>query len=245
MALLTAIAALATWASSALADSATIGSDLTRSFSLSDLVVSGVQRSTSGPLPLLAPGNGVVTSWAVRTGPGTMGRRYTLFILHPRTDGSGGYVVGPAAVAPDPVPDAIDAIRSYPAGGLPIGKGDAIGMSPTQPVHTSSNPADVLGNYNEFGTGQTLGPPASNSSGVEMLLQATEVFCKAPDVRGLKRADAAAAITAHDCTAAVTNKPTRKRKKRNRVLTQATAPGTTGAPGTAVQIVIGKFKKRR
>jgi len=187
----------------------------------------------------------MLTGWAVRTGPGTMGRRYTLFILHPRTDGSGGYVVGPAAVAPDPVPDDTDTIRSYPAGGLPIGKGDAIGMSPTQPVHLTSNPADVVGNYNEVGTGQMLGPPLASASGSEMLLQATEVFCNVPDVRGLKRADAESSITAHDCGAAVTKKTTRKRKKRNRVLSQVTSPGTTGAPGTAVQIVIGKFKKRR
>jgi hypothetical protein len=229
----------------ALADTATIGSDLTSSFTTSDLLAAGVQRSSSGPLPLLAPGNGVVTSWAVRTGSGTTGRRYTLFILHPRADGSGGYVVGPAAVAPSTVPDNVDTIRSYPAGGLPIGKGDAIAMSPTQPVHSSSNPADVLGNYNDFGTGQTLGPPASNSSGSEMLLQATEVFCSVPDVRGMKRADAVASITAHDCTSTVRKKNTRKRKKKNRVLSQSLTPGTTGAPGTAVDLVVGKLKKPR
>jgi beta-lactam-binding protein with PASTA domain len=118
-------------------------------------------------------------------------------------------------------------------------------MSGTLPTHLSSNSAEVTGVYNQFGTGQTLGPPSTNSSGAEMLLQATEMFCSVPKLTGMKRAAAEAALAAHDCGTKVTKKRVKKRRKRNRVVSQLTPPGATDVPGTAVEIVVGKFKQRR
>ncbi len=76
--------------------------------------------------------------------------------------------------------------------------------------------------------------------GHELLLQASVKFCKVPDVHKQKKVNAKTALTNADCGVKVKKKETHKKKFRGKVLKQKVAPGTTGAPGLVVPIVIGQ-----
>jgi beta-lactam-binding protein with PASTA domain len=79
---------------------------------------------------------------------------------------------------------------------------------------------------------------------IRLALSAEVTYCKAPDVRGKRAAKAAQLIAAADCTPKISKRKVKKRRKRNRVIRQLTPAGTTGAPGTPVEIVVGKTKKK-
>ena len=73
-------------------------------------------------------------------------------------------------------------------------------------------------------------------------------FCKVPDLKGLKLADAQSKLAAADCTSTVTKKKLKKskknRKKKGKVLSQSVPADTTSAPGTPVAIKVAKLKKQ-
>ncbi|HEY6654065.1 MAG TPA: PASTA domain-containing protein [Solirubrobacterales bacterium] len=61
-----------------------------------------------------------------------------------------------------------------------------------------------------------------------------------PNVHKLKKVNAKQALANADCGVKVKKKVTHKKKFRGKVLKQKKAPGTTGAPGLVVPIVIGQ-----
>ena len=119
-------------------------------------------------------------------------------------------------------------IFDYPAS-LPISKGDYIGDAHRRgavddvPQHTTSGlPKNLIAN-------NFTGQPADGDGGAlladeqhDLLLQATVKFCKVPDLKGLKLADAQSKLAAADCASTVTKKKLKKskknRKKKGKVL---------------------------
>src|SRR5689334_17113165 len=90
------------------ADSATIGSTLTASHNVSILAASATQLATTAPDQLVIPANGLLTSWAVRSGDS--GASYELNELHPLS-GPGlqqGFTVTAFVGSNGPVPDFSD-----------------------------------------------------------------------------------------------------------------------------------------
>lgn len=227
------------------ADSVKIGSTLQSTQNSGFLAYAAVQLASATPRQLVSPSNGVITEWGIRVGfPET----YSLLVMHPKSDGSGGFDVTAGAAAPSPADGTPDKTYLYSVPSIPIAKGDSIGLlAPGNdlPLHNTGNPADIAGGYSSIPPtiGGSIGPPTQNP-GRELLLQATVKFCKAPDVAGKTVAVAKQLITAADCTPVVKKKKTKKKKKRGKVIRQTTAAGTTGVPGTTVGIVVGKKGKR-
>lgn len=238
------------------ADTTTFGNPLTSTNSLQYGCVNpctAVQRLVppSQTLPETSPVNGVVTAWAVRDM--SMGARLALRVLHPT--GSVTYTATGTTIAPTPIPAATDTIYHYTTS-LPIKQGDALGFQAVNgggaiPVHyytpghgwsflqDLSGPAD--------GSDGTFTDPGSNSE-YELLVQATVSFCKVPDVGGQKASDAQTVLTAAGCSSTITKKKLKKskknKKKKGKVLSQDLAAGATVAPGTAVNLTVGKLKKK-
>jgi hypothetical protein len=240
---LIATAALAVAMPAASADTVQIGSALqhpdTPALCTNCLGVQLGQAGGGSPLPLVSPANGIVTTWAVRTGD--PGAAQTFRVLRP-TGGNTFTAVGSSA-APAVPAGTTDSTLSYPAS-LPIRKGDAIGVgiglgAIGLPQFSSNNPSDVIGH--------STGTPPDNASfgvtplgGHELLIQATVQFCNVPILKKLKTKPAKQALRAHDCLPKVKKSHTRKNKFRGKVLKQKTPAGTTAAPGTVVPIVIGQ-----
>ncbi|MGA6949134.1 MAG: PASTA domain-containing protein [Solirubrobacterales bacterium] len=236
---------------SAAAESLKIGTSLQRpqdiyAFCANEGCV-GVQRAVatgSEFLPLTSPVGGRVTSWSVRSNDD--GALYALRILKPL--GGFAYAGRGTAFASSTVPSGPDAILTFPTS-LPIEAGDAIGLQlgpgttglPTQA--TMTGPGDTLTWASTAPDGSTT-TFTGDSSPYQVLVQATVTFCKVPDVRGMKAGQATQLLAAADCSAQVTKKRTRKRKKRGKVLSQQSAPGSTAEPGAAVTIVVGKLPKK-
>src|SRR4029077_21169440 len=110
-------------AGTALANTVTIGSDLTAT-SDGDLCLTpciAVQQSQTGgssPNPLTSPANGIVTQWAIRS---TDNVTYGFRILRPA--GANTYTSVVTALGEDPG-NASGAVLTYPVS-LPISQGDA------------------------------------------------------------------------------------------------------------------------
>jgi PASTA domain len=249
LALVTAVAIAGTAAlpAAAGADTARVGSALlnppTAAICTNCIGVQRAQAGGNAPLPLASPANGVVTSWSVRSDdPGAL---YTLRIL--RSVGGTSYQSVGSAPAPSAVPGGTtDSILTYPAPNLPIRQGDQIGVAAGGtaaglPQFTGTNPADVIGFATTFGDGNIAA--FTDVPLHELLLQATVSFCNVPSVKGLKIGAAKQALTAAACTPKVKKKEARKKKNRAKVLKQKKQPGTTGAPGTVVTILVGKKPK--
>jgi PASTA domain len=249
--LLLAIVALALPASAS-ADSVKIGTSLQRPQDIYAICGTegcvGIQRSVatgSEILPLISPVAGRVTSWSVRSHD--TGALYALRIFKPL--GGFDYAGKGTAFAPSTVPAGPDSILTFPTS-LAIDAGDAIGLMlgpgttgfPTQA--TMTGPADTLTHSPSAPDGSST-TFLGGSTPYQLLIQATVTYCKVPDLIGGKVADAIQVLASHDCAAKVTKKAKRKKKKRGRVLSQLTAPGTTGVPGTEVTIVVGKKPKRK
>jgi hypothetical protein len=232
----------------AVADSATFGSTLQASQSVSVLNQSALQLSTAAPVQLVAPARGLITNWAVRSGDA--GTQYELAVIHHATPGSLSGSVKAIDIAFPPVPDASDSIRPYNAGSqVVVDKGDSIALATVAgpgalPFHNSGNTGDVYGTYGGgvFSPGTGLGPPAQGT-GRELLVQATEHFCSVPALRGLTRAIAQQQLFNHGCGSSFRKRGVRKRRKRGKVLSQDIAPGTDALPQTIVHLVIGKKRK--
>lgn len=223
------------------ADSVKIGSTLQNNETGDFLSYAAVQLSSVTAGQLTSPSDGVITTWGIRTG---LSERYSILVLHPA---GSGFNVTAGAASPGPTDGTPEKIYSYPAASLHIAKGDTIGLLATDldvPYHHTGNAGDVLGGNSTSPptVGGSFGPTGPNPSS-ELLLQATVKFCKAPDVAGMKIGAAEQLITAADCTPVVRKKKTRKKKKVKRVVRQTTAAGTTGVPGTSVEIVVAKSKK--
>lgn len=242
----------------ATAETAKIGSDLSHPMDLPGALCTNcttlqqAQVGGNSPLPLTSPANGVVTSWAVRTGD--PGARYTLRILRP--SGTNIYLGAGISQAPAAVPGGTtDSTISYPAASLPIKQGDSIGVftgggatGVAQRVTSGVNANLIANNF-------TGGPPEGSTATFipdvqhELLLQATIEFCKVPDLTGQTLATAQDALTRADCGAANVTKKRLKRTKKNKkkkgkILSQ-TPPGTTSAPGTTVDLTVGALKKKK
>jgi PASTA domain len=238
------------------ADTTTFGSSLTSTPSLHYGCVSPcttVQRLVppSVTLPQTSPVNGVITEWAVRES--NMGARLALRVLHPT--GPVSYTATGTTIGP-PTTAASDTIYHYTTS-LPIQQGDALGFQAVNgggsiPVHyyTPGNGWSFLQDLSgpPDGSNGTFTDPGSNSE-YELLVQATVSFCKVPDVTGEKSSDAQTALGAAGCSSKVTTKKLKKskknKKKKGKVLSQDPAAGTTVAPGTAVDITVGKLKKKK
>jgi hypothetical protein len=268
------VALLAT-AASAAADTAKMGSALAHPMDLPGAVCTNcltlqqAQVGGNSPLPLTSPANGVVTSWAVRTGdPGAL---YTLRILRPQ--GGNSYLGAGTSAAPTAVPGGTtDSTIHYAAPSLPIKLGDSIGVLTAGAA--TGLPQTVTGgvNANVIANNFSGLPPDGQSAAFtpdvqhELLLQATIKFCNVPNVVGQTQAAATAAIAAADCASTATTqkltlkaiKKTFSKKKKNRikaknkalkaqnglVLSQGTPPGTTAAPpGPAVALTVGEVVK--
>ena len=215
--------------------------------------------------PVVSPANGVITDWKMKSADD--GAVYTLKVLRP----NGPVSIVPATntnftsiasvQAPSPVPNGTFAatptgvIFDYPAS-LPISKGDYVGVLSVGGGGAHGLPQAMANGLpqstfaNKFG-----GQPADGTSADlladaqhEVLLQATIKFCKVPDLKGLKLADAQSKLAAADCASTVTKKKLKKskknRKKKGKVLSQSVPADTTSAPGTAVDIKVAKLKKK-
>jgi hypothetical protein len=235
----------------AAADSVKIGTSLQRPHDIYAFCANegcvAVQRSVATGtefLPLTSPVRGRVTSWSVRSTDD--GALYALRVMKPL--GAFDYTGKGTAFAPSTVPAGPDATLTFSTS-LPIDAGDAIGLQlgpgttgmPTQA--TMTGPGDTLTWAASAPDGSTT-TFTGGSSPYQVLVQATVTYCKVPDVLGAKAGQARQLLAAADCSSQVVKKRTRKRKKRGKVLRQLTPPGTTGDPGTAVTIVVGKRPKR-
>jgi hypothetical protein len=246
--------AIAAAPAAAHADTTTFGNPLTSTPSLHYGCVNpctAVQRLVPPSLttPQTSPVNGVITSWAVRDN--VLGARLALRVLHPT--GSASYTPTGTTLG-TPSPSASDTVYHY-ATSLPIKQGDALGFqsvagSGSIPVHyyTPGNGWSFLQDLNgpPDGSDGIFADPGANSE-YELLVQATVSFCKVPDLTGKKTADAQAALSAAGCSSTVTTKKLKNskknKKKKGKVLSQDPAAGTTVAPGTAVDLTVGKLKK--
>ena len=203
--------------------------------------------------PLLSPVNGVVTEWKVRTGdPDAL---YSLRILTPAAGNS--YISTTSTRAPAAVPaGTVDTIITYTAPNLPIRQGQAIGLLQTNggglgadvglPQNTTGGVTTnvIANNFNGTfldGLGATFISDAQH----ELLLQATVRFCRVPDVVGQAQAAASQALTAAECGVTVKKKKTKKKKNKGKVLSQKEPAGSSVAPGTPVEIVVGKKAKKK
>lgn len=223
------------------------------------------QGTQPGDLPLTAPVNGTVTQWSVRSVQ--TGATYRLRILRP-AGGLSYAFAGSSAISPA-VPDAMDVARVYPAS-VPIQQGDRIGLEsisgPGVPLHTGAPAAagDTLAYFpTATGDGTTHAFTADPMGAREVLLQATIRSCRVPSVVGQAEATATAALSAAECTAAVTKQPLQLRrvkkslpKKRKAairaenarlqaqagiVLSQSVPPGATlGITGPGVGLSVGE-----
>jgi hypothetical protein len=235
------------------ANTAKIGSALALPMSLPGQVCTAncislqqAQVGGNSPLPLTSPANGLVTSWAVRTGdPDAL---YHLRVLTPSAGNV--YTATVTVSAPAPVPaGTTDSIITYPGNNAPIKEGQAIGILQTGnpeglPQNTTNGiSANVIANNFNGTFPDGSGGPFISDVQHELLLQATIQFCSVPALKGLKIGAAKQALVAADCVAKVKKKEARKRKNRARVLKQKTPPGTTAAPGTVVTILVGKKPK--
>jgi hypothetical protein len=237
-------ACLGVFATPAAADTATFGSNLQGSHNLSIVTSNGAMNlATTTGARLDAPANGVIKSWAVRSGD--LNSLYILAVLESRPGGN--WYVPSAVSAPTAVSDSSDVVHTYAAPSIPIQAGDFIGLdnaNPSLPLHQSGNSGDVLGRFTgPFFTGATLGTPTSDP-GREVLVQATETYCPNLNVRGQKLAAARQLLSSHDCTVSVQKKKVKKKRKKNKILAQAPAAGTAVAPGTPVLLTVGKLKKK-
>jgi PASTA domain len=263
-----AATALAVASATAAADTVVMGSTLANDFDggLSSGPTLSTQLrfdSSTSPNPVVSPANGVITGWKVRSADD--GAIYTLKVLRP--NGPVSLVVATdtnfTAIRSVQAPTAVPAgtsvstptglIFDYPAS-LPISQGDYIGVltggaDDDVPQHTTNGLAQNL-IANNFS-----GLPADGGSANlladeqhDLLLQATVKFCKVPDLKGLKLADAQSKLAAADCASTVKKKKLKKskknRKKKGKVLSQGTPAGTTSAPGTPVEIKVAKLKKK-
>jgi hypothetical protein len=250
---------------SASAETVTIGSSLTNSHDADHAPAqctpgcTAAQPHHSAAIhPLVAPVNGLITQWLVRTGQA--GATYRLRTLRPA--GSFFFCVPPDApnappnycpyafagssVITPPVPDAADLNRAYTAS-VPISQGDAIGLEsvsgPGVPIHAGTgllafHRTDADGSAHLFDTDYG-----------EVLVQATVSFCRVPSVVGQKRAAARASLAGADCAAQVERRKLKRskknRKRRGKVLEQGTVPGFTVAPGTPVTITVAALRKKK
>ena len=207
----------------------------------------------------------MITDWKVKSADD--GAVYTLKVLRPNGPVSlvpatnTNFTAIASVQAPSPVPNGTFAatptgvIFDYPAS-LPISKGDYMGVLSVGGGGAHGLPQAMANGLpqstfaNNFG-----GQPADGTSADlladaqhELLLQATIKFCKVPDLKGLKLADAQSKLAAADCASTVTKKKLKKskknRKKKGKVLSQSVPADTTSAPGTAVEIKVAKLKKK-
>lgn len=253
----------------ALADTVTMGSTLQNDFDggISTGPTLSVQLSfdpQTSPNPVSSPANGLITGWKVKSADD--GAIYTLKVM--RANGPVSLVTATntnfTAVTSVEAPSAVPAgtgvatptgvVFDYPAS-LPISQGDYIGVltggaDDHVPQKTTNGLAQNLF-ANNF-AGLPADGAAADLLGDEqhdLLLQATVKFCKVPDLKGKKVAEAQAALSAADCAATVKTKKLKKtkknKKKKGKVISQAAAAGTTGVPGTAVEITVGKLKKSK
>jgi PASTA domain-containing protein len=238
-----AIACLCASAAPAAADTATFGSNLQGTQNLSILASAGAMNlATTTGVRLDAPVDGVINSWAVRSGD--LNSRYSIAVLRPTA--GGGFNVVSVTISSNAVLNSSDVVRPYTAPSIPIRAGDFIGLdnlNPSLPIHQSGNAGDVLGVFpGHFAQGAILATPPS-STGRELLVQATETYCAVPDVRGQKVAAAIQLLATHDCFYSVRKKKVKKKRKKNKVLAQSPAPGAAMDPTTPVGLTVGKLKK--
>ncbi len=254
-------------ASSASANTVVMGSTLTNDFQggISTGPTLSAQLSfdpATSPNPVVSPANGVITGWKVKSADD--GAIYTLKVLRPNgpvslvTATNTNFTAIRSVQAPTAVPNGTAVgtptglIFDYPAS-LPISTGDYIGVltggaDDDVPQITTSGLAKNL-IANNFSGLPTDGASANLLADEQhdLLLQATVKFCKVPDLKGLKLADAQSKLAAADCGSTVKKKKLKKskknRKKKGKVLSQSVAADTTAAPGTPVVIKVAKLKK--
>jgi hypothetical protein len=256
--------------SPASAETVVMGSTLTGNYDggISGAPLLSVQLAyepATSPNPVISPANGLVTGWKVKSADD--GAIYTLKVLRPNgpvslaTATNSNFTAITSMQAPSAVPagtalaSPTGAVFSYPAS-LPIGKGDYVGIR-LGGAATGLPQAFTNGQHGNLIANNFSGQPADGSSADlladeqhDLLLQATIEFCRVPDVTGLKVAAAQQALTAADCAAGkVTQKKLKRskktKKKKGKVLTQSQAPGTTGVPGTAVDLKVAGLRKKK
>jgi hypothetical protein len=199
------------------------------------------EQAAGSQFPLTSPANGVVTEWAFRATDS--GALLAFRILRP----AGANTYEGLGTAPAPAPDSgSHEIVRYPTS-LAIKQGDAIGISGAGDLDAGLPQHDTPTITSNVWATNPMGQPADGTTasftpeaGHELLLQATVKFCAVPNVHKLKKVNAKQALANADCGVKVKKKETHKKKFRGKVLKQKKAPGTTGAPGLVVPIVIGQ-----
>jgi PASTA domain len=261
-------AAIAVAPAAAGANTVVMGSTLANTFDggISTGPTLSVQLSfdpATSPNPVVSPANGVITDWKVRSADD--GAIYTLKVLRPNgpvslvTATNTNFTAIRSVQAPTAVPAGTAVgtptglIFDYPAS-LPISAGDYIGMltggaDDDVAQHTANGLATSLIGNNFAGL-PTDGTAANLLADEQhdLLLQATIKFCKVPDLKGMKLADAQSKLAAADCASTVTKKKLKKskknKKKKGKVLSQSVPADTTAPPGTPVSIKVAKLKKK-
>jgi hypothetical protein len=257
-------------ASPALAETVVMGSTLANDFDggISTAPTVSVQLSydrVTSPNPVVSPANGVITGWKVKSADD--GAIYTLKVLRPNgavslvTATNSNFTAIASVQAPSAVPAGTElatptgVVFDYPAS-LPISQGDYVGvLTGGDDDHVPQKTTNGLGANliaNNF-SGQPADGAAADLLADEqhdLLLQATIKFCKVPALKGLKRGAAEQALAAADCAAGKVKKkklkPSKKtKKKKGKVLNQSLPPGSTAAPGTAVDLKIAALKKKK
>lgn len=235
-------------APAAQADTVTIGSALALPYEGGVSTAAGtvsIQQSQAGgalPHPLTSPGNGIVTSWAVRSSDDAA--LYTLRIFEPA--GTNTYTAVGRVVAPTAVPPGTtDAILTYPGNATPIKQGDSIGLlqtgTPDEGIAQNTTSGIATNVFANLFTGDASdGVPTAflPDAQHELLLQATVQFCKVPKLKGKRVKRAKKALKAADCGVKVKKKEA-SAKKRGEVIKSKKKTGFTAPPGTKISITVG------
>jgi hypothetical protein len=236
-----ATAAALTFAGTAGAATATVGSPLSANFIATGMGAMGDVTWAQTALPgasTASPTDGTIVSWQNRT----LGGPFRLVVIRPVgsqfTNAGSSDLYKPANFAASPV---------IPTS-LPVKAGDLIGIETTTGngfdatgIATTPGASAVAWTFPHLQPGppRTPDPLVANS---ELALRATVRYCAVPSLRGKKLAAARAALAAADCTFGKAKKPKKKslRKKAKFVKSLSVAPGTSISDTAPIDLRLGK-----
>ncbi len=200
---------------------------------------------------LTAPVSGQITAWSLRGGEAAGGHTYAIRTLAPVSGSSYRGLATSAAI-----PGMPSTVVNESATSIPIQAGQRVALKKVTgpdggfPVYQppAAGPSDAIQALGDFPDG-ALGMAGAEMPNRRLAFNVEVTFCRVPDVFRRPVEAARQLILNADCGILVRKRklrPNRKnRKRKGRVLLQATPAGTTGPPGTPVDITIVALRKRR